>query len=269
MTDIPARAPPPPPGVDRRSEKMCTTMTTVDRSLRGARAAVFAAVCVGLTAAGHVWMSGEAVPLWSVALALAVLTGAGYALAGRQRGFLSISALMLVGELGQHLLFRAAQDATASSSAASVPALPRFLSGRVLPLSDWICGMASSSASASGMAARGDGSFGARLAADLMTGQAGHDAIGMIAAHAVAGLLCAWWLRCGEVAVFQLLRWLATLAAPALLLLWPGTLVVPDSLPRAATIAPRDDRALTRYKQLLSRLVVRRGPPSVTCLCAF
>lgn len=242
-------------------------MTTVDRSLRGARAAVFAAVCVGLTAAGHVWMSGENVPPWSVALALAVLAGAGYALAGRQRGFLSISALMLVGESGQHLLFCAAQNTTAASSAASVPALPRFLSGRVLPLSDWICGMASTSSS-SGMAARGDGSFGARLAADLMTGQAGHGSSGMIAAHAVAGLLCAWWLRCGEAAVFQLLRWLATLAAPALLLLWPATLVVPGSL-RAATIAPRDDRALSHYNRLLSRLVVRRGPPSITCLCAF
>ena len=251
---------------------MCTTMTTVDRSLRGARAAVFAAVCVGLTAAGHVWMSGDAVPLWSVALAFTLLAGTGYALAGRQRGFLSISALMLVGESGQHLLFCAAQGATAattSSSTTSVPALPRFLSGRVLPMTDWICGMtSSSSSSSSGMATRGDGSFGARLATDLMTGQAGHYAVGMIAVHAAAGLLCAWWLRCGEAAVFQLLRWLATLAAPALLLLWPATLVVPDYLlPHAA--APRDDRVLGRYNRLLSRLVVRRGPPSAACLCAF
>jgi hypothetical protein len=244
-------------------------MTTVDRSLRGARAAVFAAVCVGLTAAGHVWMSGAAVPPWSVVLAFALLVGAGYALAGRQRGFLPIAALMLAGELGQHLLFSAAQGATSATTAtASVPALPRFLSGRVVPPSDWICGMASS-ASSSGMGARGHGSFGARLAADLMTGRAGHDAVGMIAAHAAAGLLCAWWLRCGEAAVFQTLRWLATLAAPALFLLWPATPVVPDLL-RAAATPPRDDRALGRYNRLLSRLVVRRGPPgAAACLCAF
>jgi hypothetical protein len=221
-------------------------MTTVDRSLRGARAAVFAAVCVGLTAAGHVWMSGETVPLWSVALAFALLTGTGYALAGRQRGFLSISALMLVGELGQHLLFCAAQGATAVTT--SAPALPKFLSGRVVPSSDWICGMASS-ASSSGM------------------GMRGHDAVGMVAAHAAAGLVCAWWLRCGEAAVFQTLRWLATLAAPALLLLWPATLVIPDLLRAPAT--PRDDRALGRYNRLLSRLVVRRGPPSAAALCPF
>ena len=222
-------------------------MTTVDRSLRGARAAVFAAVCVGLTAAGHVWMSGATVPLWSVALAFALLTGAGYALAGRQRGFLSISALMLVGELGQHLLFSAAQGATAVTT--SAPALPKFLSGRVVPSSDWICGMASS-ASSSGMGARG------------------LDAAGMVAAHAAAGLLCAWWLRCGEAAVFQTLRWLATLAAPALLLLWPATPAVPDLL-HATAMPPRDDRALGRYNRLLSRLVVRRGPPLAACICAF
>ena len=249
---------------------MSTIMTTVGRSLRGARAAVFAAVCVGLTAAGHVWMSGDAVPLWSVTLAFVVVVGAAYALAGRQRGFLSISALMLVGELGQHLLFSAAQGmaaagpgASAASAGSTVPALPTFLSGRVLPLSDWICGMAptAASSSSSGMAARGDGSIGARLAADLMTGQAGHDAVGMITVHAAAGLLCAWWLRCGDAAVFQLLRWLATLAAPALLILWPGTLVVPDLLLHAADTAPRDDRALGRYNRLLSALVVRRGPP--------
>ena len=222
-------------------------MTTVDRSLRDARAAVFAAVCVGLTAAGHVWMSGETVPLWSVALAFALLTGAGYALAGRQRGFLSISALMLVGELGQHLLFSAAQGATAVTT--SAPALPKFLSGRVVPSSDWICGMASS-ASSSGMGARG------------------LDAVGMVAAHAVAGLLCAWWLRCGEAAVFQTLRWLATLAAPALLLLWPAAPAVPDLLHATAT-PPRDDRALGRYNRLLSRLVVRRGPPLAAGICAF
>jgi len=241
-------------------------MTDVGRSLRGARAAVFAAVCVGLTAAGHVWMSGDAVPLWAVALAFAALAGAGYALAGRQRGLLPISALMLAGELGQHLLFSAAQStagsaSTAASSSVSIPARPTFLSGRVLPLSDWICGMAGSSAT--GMAAR-DGSLRARLAADLMS--TGHGGAGMIAVHAVAGLLCACWLWRGEAAVFQLLRWLAALAAPALLLLsWPTTHVVPEF---ASSRAPIDDRVLGRATRLISALVVRRGPPCVG-LCAF
>jgi hypothetical protein len=99
-------------------------------------------------------------------------------------------------------------------------------------------------------------------------GARGGDAAGMIAAHTAAGLLCAWWLRCGEAAVFQTLHWLATLAAPALLLLWPAAPVVPDLL-RTAAIPPRDDRALGRYHRLLSRLVVRRGPPRAPGLFAF
>jgi len=241
-------------------------MTDVGRSLRGARAAVFAAVCVSLTAAGHVWMSGDAVPLWAVALAFATLVGAGYALAGRQRGFLPISSLMLAGELGQHLLFSAAQStagsaSTAASSPASIPAQPTFRSGRVLPLSDWICGMAGSSAT--GMTTR-DGSLSARLATDLMS--TGHGGAGMIVVHAAAGLLCAWWLWRGEAAVFQLLRWLAAMATPALpLLSWPATLVVPE-FPRSQ--APIDDRVLGRVTRLISTLVVRRGPPR-TALCAL
>jgi len=229
-------------------------MTTVGRYLRGARAAVFAAVCVGLTAAGHVWMSGDAVPLWAVALAFVALATLGYLLAGRQRGFLPISALMLVGELGQHLLFVSAQGPTTATTSAgettSIPALPAFLSGRVVPASAWICGMGKSD-----MTTAGPGSLAARLASDLMTS---HGAAGMVAVHVVAGLLCAWWLRQGEAGVFRLLRTLATLAAPALLLIWPATLVVPDLL---RTRLPGHGFVLRRYNQLLSTVVARRGPP--------
>ena len=232
-------------------------MTTVGRYLRGARAAVFAAVCVGLTTAGHVWMSGDAVPLWAVALAFAALATLGYLLAGRQRGFLPISALMLVGELGQHLLFVSAQGPTAATASAasaaettSIPALPAFLSGRIVPASAWICGMGKSN-----MTAAGPGSRAARLASDLMTS---HGAAGMVAVHVVAGLLCAWWLRQGEAGVFRLLRTLATLAAPALLLIWPAALVVPNLL---RTRLSRHGFVLRCYNQLLSTVVARRGPP--------
>jgi hypothetical protein len=261
--------------------------TTVGRSLRGARAAVFAAMCVGLTAVGHVWMSGRAVPLWALALAFAALIAAGYALAGRQRGFLPISALMLAGELALHELFCLAQGAGKAASAAvsasasataSIPPLPKFLSGPVVPLSDWICGMGAWK-SGSGMAAMpgmpagvtgssgASGSLGARLAADVM--MTGHGDVGMIVVHAIAGLICAWWLWRGEAAVFQLLRLLAVLTAPALLLLWPATLVVTPDFPRFAAAPGHDDRILGRYKRLFSTVLARRGPPPCSCFCAF
>jgi hypothetical protein len=158
------------------------------------------------------------------------MTATGYALAGRQRGFASIASLMLLGELGQHLLFTAAQN-----QAKDVSAIPEFASGRVVPASAWICGM-----SHSGMGH-------------------GTGAVAMIAAHAVAGLVCAWWLRNGEAAVFRLLQTLGALAAPLLLLIWPDTLVVPDDYLR--TPPPSDGHVVTRCNRLLSTILARRGPP--------
>jgi hypothetical protein len=203
--------------------------TPVDWRLRGARAAIFAAVCVGLSAAGHVWMSGDGVPGWALALAFAAIAATGYALAGRQRGFASIASLMLLGELGQHLLFTSAQI-----QAQDARAIPEFVSGRVVPASAWICGM-----SHSGM---GHGTGG----------------IAMIVAHAVAGLVCAWWLRNGEAAVFRLLQTLGALAAPLLSLIWPDTLVVPD---HQRTPPPAEGHLVARHTRLLSTVLARRGPP--------
>jgi hypothetical protein len=203
--------------------------TPVGGRLRGARAAIFAAVCVGLSAAGHVWMSGDGVPGRALALAFAAIAATGYALAGRQRGFVSIASLMLLGEFGQHLLFTAAQN-----QAQHVPAIPEFVSGREVPASAWICGM-----SHSGMARDTGG-------------------VAMIVAHVVAGLGCAWWLRNGEAAAFRLLQTLGALAAPLLALIWPDTLVVPDYL---RTPPPADGRSAARRTRLLSTVLARRGPP--------
>ncbi|HET9167990.1 MAG TPA: hypothetical protein VFN97_01100 [Actinospica sp.] len=198
--------------------------------LRGARAAIFAAMCVGVSAAGHAWISADGVPLWALGLAFVAILAAGSALAGRQRGFASIAALMLLGELGQHLVFTAAQN---SASAAGAPAIPEFVSGHVVPASAWVCGMPHS-----GMSGHG--------------GEAG-----MIGAHVVAGLLCAGWLRSGEAAFFRLVQALVA-RSPIPLLIWPEALVVPDR-PR---IVPRGDgRLAARRTRLLSTSVARRGPP--------
>jgi hypothetical protein len=194
----------------------------IGRSLRGARAAVFAVACVGLSAAGHVWMSGESVPLWAVTVAILAVGGAGYVLAGRQRGFVPIAALMLAGEVALHLLFTAAQHASgmgASMSQGSAPAMA------------------------------------------LMSGLG---SAGMIAVHGATGLICSWWLRCGEAAAFGLLRSLAVLAAPLFVLVWPCAVAVPDftlrtSLARGAETAPA--------RLLLVHALVRRGPPPGLCMC--
>lgn len=219
--------------------------------LRGTRAAVLAALCTALTAAGHVWMSGRGLPWWALALAFAAVGAAGYASAGRQRGLPAIAGLMLAGESGLHLLFKFAQGPAPISPMrramdAATAALPA--SARRLPVSDWVCG---------GMGGAGTGGSGTsgRLAADLM---AGHG-LGMLAAHAAAGLLCALWLWRGESALFRLLRWLGAFSAPLLAILWPGALAAPDLVTgRRARVRPD---AFPASLRLLATRVVRRGPP--------
>jgi hypothetical protein len=86
----------------------------------------------------------------------------------------------------------------------------------------------------------------------------------MIAVHVVAGLLCAWWLRCGEAAAFRLLRALAHFTLAPLLLDVPHPSTVAD----LATGTPddRDEHAPT-CRRLLGYAVARRGPPRTPVLC--
>ncbi|MGH6657568.1 MAG: hypothetical protein ACRDVE_20475 [Actinocrinis sp.] len=229
----------------------------VDRSLRGVRAAVFAAACVGVSAAGHMWMSRAAVPLWALLVAVLAVGADAYILAGRQRGFASIAGLMLAGEFGLHLLFALAQPST-GGPVPSISAMPGMqgmptMPGMVMPdpsqRSAWRYG--------GGLTATGTSPGHGAMAS--MSAMPGHGLAGMIAVHAAAGLLCAWWLRRGEAAVFRLLRALAQLAAMLLVIVRPGAQLVPD--PRIPVPDGCDENPAAG-RRLLLHAVVRRGPPS-------
>jgi hypothetical protein len=212
----------------------------IGRSLRTARAAVFAAVCVGVSAAGHVWMMpGTAIPAWALCVAVFAVAGAGYALAGRQRGFASIAPLMLVGQLGLHLLFSAAQSTTrgAATPMPWMPDVSRIRTPRPMSASAWLCG---------------GGGMTAHESAGMITG--------MVAVHAAAGLLCAWWLHHGEAAAFRLLHTLALLALPLLTLILPTALSVPDLTAADGSAGSREPAPSGPV--LLVHAVVRRGPPT-------
>jgi hypothetical protein len=234
----------------------------IDRSLRGARAAVFAAVCVGLSASGHVWMSGAAIPVWALLTAVLAVGGAGYALAGRQRGLMPIAGLMLAGELGLHLLFSATQRAAdgTMTSMSGMPAgkvitsLPGVILPHPIPAAAWLCGGGKTGLGAAGLST---------MSASIARFSA-HAPAGMIAVHVVAGLLCAWWLRRGEAALFRLLRAVARFAAPLLAIVWAAAPTVPD-----LTAAGRDDRRARRptVSRLLVHAVIRRGPPATPVFC--
>ncbi|GHH69948.1 hypothetical protein GCM10018793_03240 [Streptomyces sulfonofaciens] len=73
--------------------------------LRLLRAAVFTAVCVALSAAGHSLASEATVPLWTLAAGFGGLLLVVVPLAGRQRSLPGITAVLAVGQIALHTLF--------------------------------------------------------------------------------------------------------------------------------------------------------------------
>jgi hypothetical protein len=81
-----------------------------------------------------------------------------------------------------------------------------------------------------------------------------------VAAHVVAALVAAWWLRRGEAALWSLLRW-AVAFVPGLVAWWRHA---PAPLPDRTTGHPgRTAADAAPLRQLLLRHAVsRRGPPT-------
>ncbi|MEV5243610.1 hypothetical protein AB0K89_31540, partial [Streptomyces cinnamoneus] len=86
--------------------------------LRALRAALFSALCVLLSAASHVLLSGRSLPAPAVAAAGAGVFALAYALAGAERGFWRIAGLLVPLELASGALF------TTSAGAAAAELLP-------------------------------------------------------------------------------------------------------------------------------------------------
>ncbi|MGK5628636.1 hypothetical protein [Streptomyces sp. URMC 123] len=96
--------------------------------LRLLRAAVFAAVCAVLSAAGHVLASCATVPLWTLVAGFLAVLAAAAPLAGRERSLPGIAAGLAVAQLGLHALFALGQHGLAlgqhGASAASAGSGP-------------------------------------------------------------------------------------------------------------------------------------------------
>ncbi|RLL67912.1 hypothetical protein [Streptomyces sp. Z26] len=85
---------------------------TAGADLRVLRAAVFTAVCVALSVAGHVLVAGTPrVPLWAVGAGCALVFAVAAPLAGRERSLPGIAALLALGQLALHTLFSYGQHA--------------------------------------------------------------------------------------------------------------------------------------------------------------
>jgi hypothetical protein len=119
---------------------MTTPATSVRRAgagMRLLRAAVFAAVCVALAAAGHEIASGRPVPVWSLVFGWLAVLAIAAPPAGRERSLPGIAALLGAGQLALHAVFStgqmcgalAASSGTAASDHGVVAVAARLVCG--------------------------------------------------------------------------------------------------------------------------------------------
>ncbi|MFI9358856.1 hypothetical protein [Streptomyces lydicus] len=135
-------------------------------AMRILRAAVFAAVCLTLSAAGHQLAAGSAPPVWADGTGFLAVLVREYLLSARERSLLGIGGAMLATQGRLHLAFDAAQ-APARRIAATSTSM---------------------------------GMHATRMMAHP------HPMAHAAAAHVAAALLASWWLRRGEAALWSLLR---------------------------------------------------------------
>ncbi|TJZ50991.1 hypothetical protein FCH28_21040 [Streptomyces piniterrae] len=211
--------------------------------LRALRAALFTALCVTLSSASHVLLSRMPLPLTTVAALSVAVFALAYALAGRERGYWRIAALLLPLELAADTVFSLGQHTCYGPAGGPVTGPLRSLGV------DLVCG---------------GGSVGtplARLPEDAAAATAAPSTVWMLllAAHLLVGLLAAAWLRRGEAALARLLGAVAGFAFRPLLIAVAVTAA--SAAPRRAVAAPVRPGPAARAFPLLVHCVVRRGPP--------
>ncbi|MFI7385321.1 hypothetical protein [Streptomyces sp. NPDC049813] len=246
--------------------------------LRLLRAAVFAAVCVVLSAAGHVLGSTATVPLWTLSLAFVAVFCVTVPLAGRERTLPGIAVTLGIGQIGLHSLFAVGQHAPMAMDARAPSVVERA--------AHLMCGAGASAISPVQAQRILDQ---ARVPAGA-TGGMHHDvpamtgspmpllpSLPMLIGHLLAAMAAGWLLRRGDLALGRIVR-LSRLSAgsvaeaalvrslrAALALvraLWAGLPGAPGALPHVARTAFPARPALRAAA--LQHSVIRRGPPSAT-----
>ncbi|MEU9234190.1 hypothetical protein [Streptomyces subrutilus] len=232
---------------------------------------MFAAVCVLLTAVGHILMSGAGVPWWALGAALAGTAAVAWALAGRERGLLCVVTATVAVQAALHSGFSLVQSAVLSSrpsgaASAAVPAAgsPGHHSPHVPHTGHThhahhaahdMAGGASQALAGSPPPPPG----GHDMAGMSLAGMSPQDmsSAGMLAAHLLAALLCGLWLAYGEQGAFRVLRAVAgRLRAPLRLLSGLSPAPLP---PRVRVRRELRSRALAQL--FLVHAITSRGPP--------
>ncbi len=211
------------------------------------RAALFTALVVTLSAASHVLLSQVPLPLGTLAAVAGGVFVLAYLLAGRERGFWSIAALVVPLELAADTVFTTGQHVCYGQTGGPVTGTLRSFGFDVL------CGGSEVGAPLAQVAGAGPGP-----ASELLASADPAAAWYLLAAHIAIGLGAAAWLRRGERAFAQLVRAMAAVAFRPLAIAVAAVTSRPARvrpLPRAA----RQPRSLSPL--LIAHCVGRRGPP--------
>lgn len=252
--------------------------------LRLLRAAVFAAACVTLSAAGHEAASGAVIPVWALLAGWAGVFAVASVFAGRERSLPGIAALMLAGQGVLHLVFTTGQWCAEPVAAGAGRDRVMALAGRL------VCGGGAPLRLTPGGAARlvrqaGIDPASASAVPGMSAGPGGAAAAGahgcmgytlpMLCGHLVAALVAGWLLRRGEAALWRVVRLSArgagrlaarsplraAWAAVRACALVTGGTAAPDGM----SVRRRVDDGAVRLPRsvVLRHSVVRRGPPRV------
>ncbi|MFE5942449.1 hypothetical protein [Streptomyces sp. NPDC056480] len=236
---------------------------TPGRCSRGVRAAMFAAVCVLLAATGHILMSGQGVPAWTLSLAFAATVSVTWVLAGRERGLLAVTAASLAVQSTLHTVFSWSQTASMpTTTAPTAMPMPMALPMRMPmppPMSDVHAAHAHMAHAAMG---HGESTTSVGMLSET---PAGHDmtdmssSLGMLSAHILAALLSGLWMAFGEQAAFRLLLATSLRLFRPLRPLLASFVPVVRNRPRFRPVRAGDERPPRRL--LLAHSLISRGPP--------
>ncbi|MEU6356368.1 hypothetical protein ABZ896_44855 [Streptomyces sp. NPDC047072] len=217
--------------------------------LRALRAALFTALVVTLSTASHVLLSRAPLPLNTVAAVAVAVFALAFALAGRERGFGRIAAVLIPLELAADTVFTTGQHVCYGAAGGPVAGPLRSVGW------DVFCGDGTSVGSP---LARVTGTDTDRLGG-LLAHADPQTAWLLLAAHVCVGLLAAAWLRRSERALAQLLRAVATTTFRPLLLAVAAMTVRPT--PGAARPPRTRRRTAVAFDEILVHSLGRRGPP--------
>jgi hypothetical protein len=261
--------------------------------LRILRAAVFAAVCVVLAAAGHTLASCARVPLWTLGagfLGSLLLTAP---LTGRSRSLPGIAALLALGQAVLHTLFGLGGQAMAGGGMSMGPADGAMDNTALVErAARLVCG-SGPSVLTPGHAYRllldarlidPEGHpVGTMPAMHHMAAPSGSPAallpsLPMLLAHVLAAVAAGWLLRRGDLAVLRLIELSAHgVAEGALVRSLRGALalvralcagLLPAAGPRPRGRRTARDEAPAPHTAALQHTVIRRGPPAAAFLLA-